>query len=148
MNVIEALAKAAEQNHGRELQPRQVRELVTIMQAMQQEIAVQQARADGTTRIAAVALNQIGGRLRIVPDMYIEAEQYAVRVEWNDDEEGDIIDVTLIKETPAADVGVSAVQEGDDSDDGDPVSTVRLPESDSERSPAADTADADETEEG
>ena len=142
MNVLEGLAKSAENNHGRTLEARQVRELVTIMQAMQMEIGAQQMRADGATRVAAIALNQLGGRLQVVPEMYMEAEHYAVEVSWN--EEGDVIDVTLTKDTPAG-VDVPGVSEDSGSDDGDTVSAVRLPESEGGREGDADEADLDET---
>lgn len=115
MNVLERLGKSAENNHGLTLEPTQVREVVTVIQAMQMEIASQTVRADGVTRVAAVVLNELGGQVNIVPEMYADAEQYAVRAEWvydEDDPESEVINVKLVKtEAAAFDVEVPEVQE-------------------------------------
>lgn len=109
--ILERLAKSAENNHGLTLSPVHVREIVTIMQAMQSEVHSQQMRADGVTRIASCALNQIGGKLDIVPSMYEEAEKYIVYAQWEDDEsEEGIIHVELQQEQEAGAVAVPEVQ--------------------------------------
>lgn len=105
MNVIERLAKSAQNNHGLEIHPTQVKELVAIIQAMQMQIANDQGRLEAQTRILAVALNQVGGALDIIPDLFAEAERYAVDVEWS--EEGDNIRASL----RLADVVVPDVQQ-------------------------------------
>jgi hypothetical protein len=107
MNVFQKLAKSAENRHGLELQATQVQELVATMQAMQYQIANDQGRLEAQTRILAVALNQIGGSLDIAAELFSEAENYVIDVEWND--EGDTIRASL----RLADVVVPEVQEED-----------------------------------
>ncbi len=110
-NVLERLAKSAKNNHGLELFPTQVKEIVTIMQGMQYQIASDQGRTDALTRILAITLNQLGGSLDVHPDLFAEAEDYAIEVNWDDDEdvtEG-IIHVSLIRN-----MGLPEVQEDGD----------------------------------
>ena len=95
MNVIEMLAKSAQNNHGRSFAPTQIREIVTIMQGMQYQIANDNARLDALTRILAVSLNQQGGALDIDAEVFADAENYAVDAEWDHEEEGSTIHVSI-----------------------------------------------------
>jgi len=97
MNVIEKLAKSAEVNHGLQLQPIHVKEIVTILQGMQMQIASDQGRSDALTRILAVTLNQLGGAIDIEPELFADAEHYAVNVDWDDEAEGAVIHATLTR---------------------------------------------------
>ena len=97
MNVIERLAQSAKVNHGLQLEPRNVKEIVTILQGMQMQIAADQGRSDALTRILAVCLNQIGGTIDIEPELFADAEHYAVNVKWDEDDEGAIIHATLTR---------------------------------------------------
>lgn len=91
MNVLELLAKSAEANHGRKLEAPQVKELLTIFQALQQQALNSQARLEGLTRIAVVQ-NQMLGDGRISESAFDEAEAYGLKIEWDD--EGGGIEVT------------------------------------------------------
>lgn len=113
MNILQKLAKSAEVGHGLELAPVHVKELVTVMQGMQYQIANDQGRLEAQTRILAVALNHVGGKLDIESQLFAEAENYVVNVEW--EEEGDVIHASL----GLADVAVPEVQ---DQDEAAPVS--------------------------
>ena len=125
MNVFQRLAKSAENRHGLELQPTQVQELVATIQAMQLQIANDQARLEAQTRILAVALNHSGGALDIAAELFGEAENYVVDVVWN--EEGDQIRASI----RLADVDVPGVQEeGTATTEGD-SSSVPVSEGDS-----------------
>ena len=93
MNVFQKLAKSAESRHGLELQATQVQELVATIQAMQMQIANDQGRLEAQTRILAVALNHIGGAIDIASELFSQAENYVIDVEW--DEEGDTIRASL-----------------------------------------------------
>lgn len=125
MNVIEMLGQSFKNNHGRELSATQVKEIVTILQAMQMQIAQDQVQIDAQTRILAASLDQHGGALDISSTMYAEAEQYVVEVEW--DNEKDVINARIkvaVPTVPAEDnaaegSGVSAVPVPDDEDGGD-----------------------------
>ncbi len=97
MNIIEKLAKSAEVNHGLQLQPTHVKEIVTILQGMQMQIASDQGRGDALTRILAVCLNQIGGAIDIEPELFADAEHYAIDVQWDEEAEGAIIHATLTR---------------------------------------------------
>lgn len=125
MNVFQKLAKSAENRHGLELQATQVQELVATLQAMQLQIANDNARMDAQTRILAVALNHAGGAIDIAAELFAEAENYVVDVSWN--EEGDEIRASI----RMADVEVSEVPaEGDAAAESD-SSTVPVSEDDS-----------------
>ncbi len=115
MNVIERLAKAAKVNHGLQLEPRNVKEIITIIQGMQFQIASDTGRMDALTRILAVSLNQVGGSLDIESELFSEAEHYAIDVQWDTEEEGAIIHVRLTKST---DVEVPEVPEDRKAADG------------------------------
>lgn len=122
MNILEKLAKSAENNHGLQLSPVHVKEIVTIMQGMQFQIANDQGRLEAQTRILTVCLNQVGGALDIPSTLFSEAERYIIDIEWDD--EGDNIRASI----RVADVDVPEVQEDNtaapDSDSSDvPVST-------------------------
>lgn len=95
MNVIELLAKSAESNHGREFEPTQIKEIVTILQGMQYQIANDQGRLDALTRILAVSLNQLGGALDIAAETFADAEHYIVDANWDHEEEGSIVHVSI-----------------------------------------------------
>ena len=94
--ILQLLAKAAESNHGRQLTPQQVKEVVTILQAMQYEIAASHGRLEAQTRLLSILLNQLGGEIDISADLYVEAENYVVNVTWSD--EGDTINAKLYGE--------------------------------------------------
>lgn len=96
-NIIERLAKSAESNHGLQLQPVHVKEIITIMQGMQMQIASDQGRSDALTRILAVALNQVGGALDIEAELFAEAEAYSINVEWDEEDKGAVIHATLTR---------------------------------------------------
>jgi len=126
MNVIERLAKSAGVNHGLTLEPTHVKEVVTILQGMQMQIASDQGRGDALTRILAVTLNQLGGAIDIEPELFADAEHYAVNVDWDDEEEGAIIHATLTR----SNLDVPEVQpQGETTGDGD---VVELPVSEPE----------------
>ena len=92
MNVLELLAKSAEANHGRKLEAPQVKELLTIFQALQQQALNSQARLEGLTRIAVVLNSMAGGESTITEAAFDEAEDYGLQVEWDD--EGGGIEIT------------------------------------------------------
>jgi len=121
MNVLEKLAKSAENNHGLELQAVHVKEIVTIMQGMQFQIANDQGRLEAQTRILTVALNQIGGALDIPTELFAEAESYIIDVEWND--EGSNIRASI----RLANVEVPEVQEDSAASAGSGSSAVSVP---------------------
>jgi hypothetical protein len=120
MNVMEALAQSAKNRHGRTLSERQVQELVTIIQAMQMQIANDQGRLEAQTRILTVALEELGGDLLMPAEDFANAQQYIIDVEW--DEEGDTIHASI----RLADVGVPEVQDDGAAASGDTVDTVPL----------------------
>lgn len=124
-NIFERLAKSAENNHGLEIHPTQVRELVATIQAMQMQIANDQGRLEAQTRILAVCLNQIGGALDIPAELFGEAENYIIDVEWN--EEGDNIRASL----RVANVDVPEVQDDAAAASGSDGSAVPVSDGDS-----------------
>ena len=126
MNVFEKLAKSAENNHGLELQALQVKELVTAMQAMQMQIANDQGRLEAATRILTQTVLRLGGELTVPQSDFIEAQEFVVEVEWN--EEGDINVATRL-----ADVAVSEVQDEDAAASGSDGSGMPLLSDDGER---------------
>ena len=141
MNVFERLAKSAENRHGLELSARQVQELVATIQAMQLQIANDQGRLEAQTRILAVSLNQIGGALDIAPDLFAEAENYVVDVEWS--EEGDNIRASL----RMAGVGVPEVSQDDAAASEGDSGTVPVPADSPAGQPEPSDREADEDEE-
>lgn len=120
MNPIERLAKSVENGTGAMFDEQAVKELATILQAMQMQIASDQGRNEALVRILAVALNQVGGALDIPVFMYAQAEKHVVDVEWS--EEGDVIHASI----RVADVGVSEVPETADTATGSDGDVVRL----------------------
>ena len=119
MNVFEKLAKSAENNHGLELQALQVKELVTAMQAMQMQIANDQGRLEAATRILTQTVLRLGGELTVPQSDFIEAQEFVVEVEWN--EEGDINVATRL-----ADVAVPEVSGEDEAAGGSAGSPVSV----------------------
>lgn len=139
MNVFQKLAKSAESNHGLELQPIQVKELVTTLQAMQFQIANDQARAEALTRVLACALDQHGGALNIAATMFAEAENYVVTVDWSEDGEEIHARVEL------AEVAVPELQEDGEPASGSDLNRLPVQDGDSggpeDREPHTDEAD-------
>ena len=122
MNVLEMLAASAQNNHGRTLQPTHVKEIVTILQGMQYQIASDNGRLDALTRILAVTLNQLGGALDIDPSLFAQAENYVVDVEWETEEEGSVIHVQIRD----AGVDLPEMQEEDEAAEGDLADVLPL----------------------
>lgn len=120
MNPIERLAKSVESGTGAMFDDKQVKELATILQAMQMQIASDQGKNEALIRILAVALNQVGGQLDIPVFMYAQAEKHIVDVEWS--EEGDVIHASI----RVADVDVPEVSEGAATASGSDSDVVRL----------------------
>ncbi len=140
MNIIEKLAKSAEVNHGLQLQPTNVKEIVTILQGMQMQIASDQGRSDALTRILAVTLNQLGGAIDIEPELFADAEHYAVNVDWDEEEEGAIIHATLTR----SNLDMSEVQPEGEAAIGGDVSELPVSEPEDQREVLDDEHDADE----
>jgi len=140
MNVIQRLAKSAESNHGLQLQPLQVKEVVTILQGMQVQIASDQGRGDALTRILAVTLNQLGGAIDIEPELFADAEHYAVNVEWDEEAEGAIIHATLTR----SNLDVPEVQPQGEATSVGEGDLLSMPEPEDQRDVHEDEHDADE----
>jgi len=130
MNVTERLLKAAEVNHGLQLEATGVQELLGLMQAIS-------GRTDAITRILAVALDQIGGSLDIEADLFSQAENYGIDVNWDTPEEGAVIHVTLTRN----EVAVSSVPEDDEAASGGGSGLMPVQESEGGRESDPDTAD-------
>lgn len=135
MNVLELLAKSAEVNHGRKLEAPQVKELLSVFQALQQQALNVQARLEGLTRIAVVQNQTLGGSLGVTETAFDEAEGYGLNVVWDD--EGGTIEVTTYQ------VDVPDVQVGDDpTDDEEQPGLASVPDEGTEgplEGPASDS---------
>ncbi len=140
INVISLLAKSAEKGRGREFHASQIKEIVTIMQGMQFQIASDQGRSDALTRVLAVALNQLGGAIDIEPDLFVEAENYIVNVQWDEEDEGAIIHATLQR----TNVDVPSVQEDTEAASDDTTNVVPVQEPEDQREDSADSDDSDD----
>jgi hypothetical protein len=118
MNVMEQLVKSANQNHGRTLQPAEVRAVVDGFQAMNQQMLVVEGRLDAVTRIVGVMLTRLGP-VAIQPAEFEEFENTAgFNVRW--DEETDVIHVEPAQEEgPQGDLEVSELLVDDDDADQD-----------------------------
>ena len=94
MNVIELLAKAAQQNHGRQLDAPAVKEVLMTLQIQQKQLLGSQGRLDALTRVAGVLLERLGGTANITPDeLDAFADGPGFTIEW--DEETDVIHVNI-----------------------------------------------------
>lgn len=113
MNIIEQLVKSANDHHGRTLQPDQVREVVSYLAAMDNQIQVLNGRLDALTRIALLTVSRLGGKVVLQSFEFDEADGDGFSVHW--DEEGDTIEVVLDS------VAVSEVQLDDGAADGESV---------------------------
>ena len=104
MNIFQLLAASAENGNGRTLQPTQVKEIVTVLQAMQYEIAEGMARTEVLTRLCVVLVDDTGGNLVMDSSDYIEAETRGLKADWS--EEGDLIDLSTYEvDMPSVPVG-------------------------------------------
>ncbi len=128
MNIFQLLAKSAENNNGRTLQPQQVREVVTVLQAMQYEIAEGGVRTEALTRFCVVLIDDVGGNLVMDGSDYVEAETRGLAADWS--EEGDTIALSTyevdmpsvpVDDSPTYDIGesdlASVPEEGGADDD-------------------------------
>jgi len=125
MNIIELLVKAANNNHGRTLQPEQVRETVTYISALNNELQAVNGRLDALTKLMLVALSRLGGKITVQAHEFDEAAGDGFSVHW--DEEGDTIEVKLDN------LGVPEVQVEDNPADG---------ESDGDSTPVSEVSEA------
>ncbi len=115
MNIFQLLAASAENGNGRTLQPTQVKEIVTVLQAMQYEIAEGMARTEVLTRINVVLIDDLGGHTIMDGSDYIEAETRGLKADWS--EEGDLIDLSTYEvDMPSVPVDDIPTSEGDGSD--------------------------------
>ncbi len=112
MNVIEMLVKAANNNHGRTLEPAEVKEVVSSLNAMNNQMETVNSRLDGLTRITTVLIGRLGGKITMQPSEFDEADDRGFTVNWN--EEGDYIAVEL------DDVAVPDMQDEDEATDSEP----------------------------
>ena len=112
MNVMEMLVESAGKNHGRQLTPDQVQQLVAGFEQYDRAVRTAEGRLDAVTRIAGVLLQREGGTAKITPAQFDEFEDSpGFLVDW--DEETDIIHVTqAVEET--LEVDMSTVPEEDD----------------------------------
>jgi hypothetical protein len=101
----ENLARSAENNHGRTLQPIQVREIMGDVLGLQQELIATQSRLNAIVTVTGTMVRLLGGEVRLT------AEQMDGPVGFNitPDEEGRWLDVHAVDDVP-----VSEVQEEDE----------------------------------
>ena len=91
MSVIERLMQSAKNNHGRTLQPDEVGEIVEALAALQYYATEWEIKNEALTRVAAIALQRLGGGMILTPDEYDAAVSRGVELTWDDDEEGGTI---------------------------------------------------------
>lgn len=136
MNVIELLAKAAQQNHGRQLDPPAVKEVLMTLQTQQQQYLASQGRLDAVTRVAGVMLERLGGTITMQPE---ELEAFAdgpgFNVEWN--EETDVVHVDIAVE----DVEMPEVSEDDETAADSDLRLAPVPEDGAEEVSESETGE-------
>lgn len=105
--TFELLVKAAQQNHGRTLDPEAVREVLSTVQAMNQRLMAAEGRLDALTRVVGVFLSRAGGVTTMTPAEFDDYDDQEFVITWN--EETDVIEIR------SQEVAVPVLQE----DDGD-----------------------------
>lgn len=115
MSAIELLAGSVEAGHGREFTVDQLKELAAIYQSQQYELMNQYTRNEALTRVAVIALSELGGSLTLSSVLYDEATSHGLEMSW--DEEGDIINVktyeVVVPDMPERDIDAIGTDDGD-----------------------------------
>jgi hypothetical protein len=132
MHTVEVLIKAGQNNHGVQLQPMQVQELLNEFATYAQANAIMEQRVATATGIAGVLLERLGGSADLRAEEYSEfVESEGFDAKW-DEETGDI-------HVEMAQVGLSVVRTEDE---------AALGEGDAGVAPVSEISGADESEEG